>query len=110
MTVVDRMVLAGIYTHGRVLRDLPRPGGAMACARASGQTREGVRAQGGHRVVRFPPQVMGTNMLLHQDRYCTRNTIVLSSQCRLKGRNGLKGEKKLYTNNNTVNEDAVCSL
>lgn len=54
VTVVDRMVLAGIYTHGRVLRDSPCPGGATACARVSGQTREGVRAQGGHRVVRFP--------------------------------------------------------
>jgi hypothetical protein len=54
VTVVDRMVFAGIYTRGRVLRDLPCPGGVTTCDRASGQTREGVRAQGGHRVVRFP--------------------------------------------------------
>lgn len=50
MTVVDRTVRAGIYTRPAVARSALAGGGGGGV---------GVRARGGHRVGRFPPQVNG---------------------------------------------------
>lgn len=68
MTVVDRMVLAGIYTRtAEYCETCPVLGGQRrASAQLDGHARacapEGVTGSSG-----FPPQVTGTDMLLHRD-------------------------------------------